>query len=73
MNKEVHIKELNKRNTETVEQAIKDLYAKINDLTIILAGYQNSVGGLIERQNTLEQQLLIQKFQFKLTGIGPTA
>lgn len=73
MTKEVLIKELNRRNTETVEQVIKELYAKINDLTIMLNGYQNSIAVLTERQSALEKQLVLQKFQYKLTGIGPTA
>jgi uncharacterized coiled-coil protein SlyX len=64
------MKEINKRNTETVEIALKDIYSKIYDQQKIIDNLNNSIYTLYERMNNLEQQLIIQKVQ--LVGLGPS-
>lgn len=61
---------LNKRNTETVEMALKDMYAKIYTQQITIDRMNNGMATLQERLNALEQQLIIQKVQ--LIGLGPS-
>jgi len=68
--KEIFIAQLNKRNTETVEVVLRVMQKDITDLKIVLASLNNSMGGLIERQNQLEQKVNIQKVQ--LMGLGPS-
>lgn len=68
--KEIAIDKLNKRNTETVEVVLRVMQKDITDLKIVLASLNNTIGGLIERQNQLEQKINIQKVQ--ITGLGPS-
>jgi len=68
--KEIFIAQLNKRNTETVEVVLRVIQKDITDLKIALASLNNTMGGLIERQNQLEQKVNIQKVQ--LMGLGPS-
>ena len=68
--KEIAIAQLNKRNTETVEVVLRVMQKEITDLKIVIASLNNSMGGLIERQNQLEQKINIQKVQ--LMGLGPS-
>lgn len=68
--KEIAIAQLNKRNTETVEVVLRVMQKEITDLKIVVASLNNTIGGLIERQNQLEQKINIQKVQ--LMGLGPS-
>jgi len=68
--KEIAIAQLNKRNTETVEVVLRVMQKEITDLKIVVASLNNTMGGLIERQNQLEQKINIQKVQ--LMGLGPS-
>ena len=68
--KEIAIAQLNKRNTETVEVVLRVMQKDITDLKIVVASLNNTIGGLIERQNQLEQKVNIQKVQ--LMGLGPS-
>jgi hypothetical protein len=68
--KQIAIAQLNKRNTETVEVVLREMQKDITDLKIVVASLNNTMGGLIERQNQLEQKVNIQKVQ--LMGLGPS-
>jgi len=68
--KEIAITQLNKRNTETVEIVLRVIQKDITDLKTVIASLNNTMGGLIERQNLLEQKVNIQKVQ--LMGLGPS-
>ena len=68
--KEIAIAQLNKRNTETVEVVLRVMQKEITDLKIVVASLNNTMGGLIERQNQLEQKINIQKVQ--VMGLGPS-
>ena len=68
--KEIAIAQLNKRNTETVEIVLRVIQKDITDLKIVVASLNNTIGGLIERQNQLEQKINIQKVQ--VMGLGPS-
>jgi len=68
--KEIAIDKLNKRNTETVEVVLRVIQKDINDLKIVLTSLNNTMGGLMDRQNQLEQKVNIQKVQ--LMGLGPS-
>lgn len=64
------MKDLNHRNTETVEQALKDIYDKLYALDNRVTRQNSAIMGLIEKINVLEAIIQIQKM--KLTGLGPT-
>lgn len=68
--KEIAIAQLNKRNTETVEAVLRTMQKEITELKIVISSLNDCIGGLIERQNQLEQKVNIQKV--KLTGLGPS-
>ena len=68
--KQIAIAQLNKRNTETVEVVLRVMQKEITDIKIVIASLNNTMGGLIERQNQLEQKVNIQKVQ--LMGLGPS-
>jgi hypothetical protein len=68
--KEIAIAQLNKRNNETVEVVLRIMQKEITELKIVIASLNNSMGGLIERQNQLEQKVNVQKVQ--LMGLGPS-
>ena len=67
---DTNLKELNRRNTVTVEAAMKDLYAQLYFKQTQLDQVNAGLASLQERMNNLEQQLIIQKVQ--LTGLGPS-
>ena len=64
------LNELNKRNTETVEQALKDMYSKIQEQQIRIDGLLNTLSILSAKLNTLELTLMLQKA--KSMGTGPS-
>ncbi len=66
--KKIFIEQLNRRNTETVEVVLRVMQKEITDIKIVIASLNNTIGGLIERQNQLEQKVNIQKI--KLMGLG---
>ena len=68
--KKIFIEQLNRRNTETVEVVLRVMQKEITDIKIVIASLNNTMGGLIERQNLLEQKVNIQKVQ--LMGLGPS-
>ena len=68
--KKIFIEQLNRRNTETVEVVLRVMQKEITDIKIVIASLNNTMGGLIERQNQLEQKINIQKVQ--LMGLGPS-
>lgn len=68
--KQIAIAQLNKRNTETVEVVLRIIQKDITDIKIVIASLNNTMGGLIERQNQLEQKVNIQNVQ--LMGLGPS-
>lgn len=68
--KQIFIDKLNKRNTETVEVVLREMQKEITDIKIVIASLNNTMGGLIERQNLLEQKVNVQKVQ--LMGLGPS-
>ena len=68
--KKIFIDQLNRRNTETVEVVLRVMQKEITDIKIVIASLNNTMGGLIERQNQLEQKVNIQKVQ--MMGLGPS-
>lgn len=68
--KKIVIDQLNKRNTQTVEIVLREMQKEITELKIVIVSLNNTMGGLIERQNQLEQKVNIQKVQ--LMGLGPS-
>ena len=62
--------ELNRRNTETVEQALKDTTAQVFEQQIRINGLNNSMSSLMDRQNALEK--MVYEMKVKLTGRGAT-
>lgn len=62
------MQELNRRNTETAEQAIKDMYIKIEEQQIRISGLNNTMSTIMDRINQIEQMVHSQKIQ--LTGTG---
>ena len=64
------MEELNRRNTEIVEQALKDIYEKIYALDNRVTIQNSAIMSLTEKVTVLEAMIQIQKM--KLTGLGPT-
>ena len=64
------MQDINHRNTETVEQALKDMYIKIQTQQIRIDQLNAALSGMTERLNVLEQMLIIQKV--KSMGSGPS-
>lgn len=64
------MKELNERNTETVEHAMKDMYDKIQDQQIRIDSLNAALSSMTERLNALERMIIIQKAQS--FGNGPS-
>ena len=62
--------EINHKNTEAVEQALKDMYKKIEEQHIRVDSLNNSMNSLMERQNSLER--MVYGMKIKLTGTGAT-
>ncbi len=62
------MQELNRRNTESVEQAIKDMYSKIEEQQTRINGLNNAMSTMMDRMNQIEQMVHSQKIQ--LTGTG---
>lgn len=68
--KDLILKEVSRRNTETFEQVAKELYSMLYDKQTQIDQLNNGIATLQNRLNSLEQQLIIQKVQ--LTGLGPS-
>ena len=64
------LKELNQRNTQAVEQALKDMNERIYDAQKQINGLNDTLAGIIERLIVIEQFVAIQKVKF--IGRGPT-
>ena len=62
--------ETNHRNIKVVEQALEDMYKKIEEQQIRIDGLSNGMSSLMERQNFLER--MVYEMKVKLTGTGPT-
>ena len=56
------MQEISRRNTETVELALKDVYSKIYEQQKTMENLNNTIASLYERMNKLEQQLRIVEF-----------
>jgi hypothetical protein len=61
---------LNGRNTETVEKALKDVYAKLYEALGVIKLQQTALSSLAGRMGAVEAQLNLQKA--RTTGLGPT-
>ncbi len=66
----MELEELNKRNTQAVAEALKQMNERIYDAQKQINAMHNTLVGLIERLTVTEQIVKIQKVQ--LTGLGPT-
>lgn len=55
------MKELNKRNTETVEQVLKKMSTQILEQEIRISGLLGSISNALARIETLEKVILLQK------------
>lgn len=66
----IDLLQLNKRNTQTAEVAIADLYKKLYEVMNVVSLQQQAIGSLQLRLNDLEQKLILQKVQ--MTGLGPS-
>ena len=64
------MKDLNRRNTETVEEVVKDMYNKIQDQHVRINQLSVALTNMTERLNTLEKMLIIQKASS--IGTGPS-
>ena len=64
------MEELSRRNTETVEQALKDMYKKIQEQQVSINGLNTTIGSMYERMNALEKMVMLHKA--RITGTGPT-
>lgn len=64
------LKDISRRNTVTVEEALKDMYNMLYAKQLQIDQLNNGMATLQSRLNSLEQQLIIQKVQ--LTGLGPS-
>ena len=64
------MEKINRRNTETIEQKLKDMTVQILEQQIRINGLNNSMSSLMERQNSLER--MVYDIKVKLTGTGAT-
>ena len=64
------MEKINRRNTETIEQKLKDMTIQILEQQIRIDGLNNSMSSLMERQNSLER--MVYDIKIKLTGTGAT-
>lgn len=62
--------EINRRNTATVEQALKKMQIHLLDQQIRIDGLNAAMSTISERMNFLEKLLIEHKV--KSTGTGPT-
>lgn len=69
-NRDIILQDINRRNTVTFEEALKDLYTLLYDKQNQIDLLNNNMFTLQNRMTSLEQQLIIQKVQ--LTGLGPS-
>lgn len=60
------MQEISRRNTETVEMALKDMYIKISEQQRNIESFQNTLTSFSEKINALERMLMLQK----ATSIG---
>lgn len=65
------VAEVNQRNTESVKRTLSDYELKFMEMSSRIDSLQNAIGTLLNRLNSLEQQLLIVKA--KTMGHGPSA
>ena len=61
---------ITRRNTETVEAAIKDMYAKIYEQQKRIDALQTALSSATEKINSLERQLMLMRA--KSIGSGPS-
>ncbi len=61
---------INKRNTETVEIAMKDMYLKIYQQQVKIDALQTALSSAVEKINSLEKQVMLMRA--KSIGTGPT-
>lgn len=64
------MKTINERNTETVEQVLREINDKIYKQEVHINGLNNTISTLYERINLLEKMVFEQKI--KSSGHGPT-
>lgn len=64
------MEEINRRNTETIAQKLKDMTDQMLDQRIRINGLVNSMSSLMERQNSLER--MVYDMKVRLTGRGAT-
>ncbi len=62
--------DLNRRNTLTVEQVLKELNEKVLSQQIRIDGLVSTISSLMERLNGLELSVLMMRVN--LTGKGPS-
>ncbi len=61
---------ITKRNTDTVERVLKDMYAKIYEQQIRIDALQTALSSAFEKINSLEQQIML--LRAKNMGNGPS-
>ena len=59
----INIQEINHRNTITVEQALKNMNAKILEQQIQINGLNASMSTMYERLNSIEMMVKLQKIK----------
>jgi len=64
------MQDLNRRNTETVEQVLKDMYEKIQIQQIRIDQLNTALSSMVERLNILEKMIINQKVNS--IGTGPS-
>lgn len=60
--------ELNRRNTESMSDKLKEMSSQIDEQHIRIDSLHNTISGMGERMNQLEQMVF--NFKVKLTGTG---
>lgn len=66
-----HLETLNKRNTVTVEKALKEANEKISALQVRIEGLNTTIGTLNNKVDEMQRNLNI--FRAMITGRGPTS
>lgn len=60
------MQELNRRNTETVESVLKDVFSKLENLNEKIDSFNNSISTLSTRQSNLE--MMVYQMKIGLNG-----
>ena len=60
--------DLNRRNTETVEQALKEMSTKIYDQHVRIDSLNTALSSMSERLNSLETMVVRQKIELTSHG-----